>query len=102
MKRKAAHTVQAGYGFNPSFTQKGKKIQIVGEDVGKLGPSYHAGGDVNAGPSSLISRSTHRILENGTHTDSCRPLLIAAPFTIIKRWKQPKCWPAEVDKQSCC
>ena len=27
----------------------------------------------------------------GTQTDICTPMFIAALFTIVKRWKQPKC-----------
>ena len=30
-------------------------------------------------------------LKAGTQTDVCTPVFIAAWFTILKRWKQPKC-----------
>jgi hypothetical protein len=29
--------------------------------------------------------------DSGYYKDTCTPMFIAAPFTIAKLWKQPKC-----------
>ena len=42
-------------------------------------------------PATPLPGTYARELKAGTQTDPSTPMFIAALFTMVKRWKQPKC-----------